>query len=609
MSGFITIYNTDGKPVDKQLIHSLTETLKFRGPDQQKVWIDGNIGMGHALFKTTFEAEYENQPATIDNKVWITCSARIDDRKNLVNKMGLKQSLELSRTPDSELILHAYRKWGEACLDHLLGDFAFVIWDKDKQKLFAAKDRFGMRQLYYAKKGKSIIISNTFDAIKQSPSISNTLNQKAVAGFLLFGDHTWLDKSITVLKDITSLLPAHSLTAQNNLITIKKYWDIPLELPLLRYKKDYEYIDHFLEVFKTAIKDRIRTNSLTISLSGGMDSSSIAATVRLLEKEKKVDTLNLHAVTAVYDRIIPCQERYFSGIVSKHLKIPIHYMAGDDYPFMKPIVLTTRPLEIDTFSFWKDVKKDFAKHSRVVMTGAAADNLLTYSPAITTFKEINPFKVIADIYQLSKRYHRRPPIGTGLMSALRRRSHKKENIEPYPFPDYFDIEFEKTMGLKEMWDSALSWKPETLHARHPTAQTALLDAYWNRDDIIMESEFTLAEERDPFLDLRLIEFLFAIPSLPWFFHKHILREAMAELLPQEILTRPKTGLGNIQQGFMQEPSSSWINKWEPSQNLSDYLNKDKAMNYLRREDPDLNYLGLRAITLEMWLSAFRHSIN
>ncbi|MGC9350573.1 MAG: hypothetical protein ACP5D3_01135, partial [Sulfurovum sp.] len=186
MSGFITIYNTDGKPVDKQLIHSLTDTLKFRGPDQQKVWIDGNIGMGHALFKTTFEAEYENQPATIDNKVWITCSARIDDRENLVNKMGLKRSLELSKTPDSELILHAYKKWGEACLDHLLGDFAFVIWDKTQQKLFCARDRFGTKQLYYSKKNNTLIISNTFHCIKQHPSVSNQLNDKAIAGFLFF---------------------------------------------------------------------------------------------------------------------------------------------------------------------------------------------------------------------------------------------------------------------------------------------------------------------------------------------------------------------------------------------------------------------------------------
>ena len=101
MSGFITIYNTNGEPVDEPLIHSLTHTLKFRGPDRKKVWIDGNIGMGHTLFKTTFEAEYENQPSTLDQNVWITCSARIDDRKNLVKKLGISTQINLSKTPDN----------------------------------------------------------------------------------------------------------------------------------------------------------------------------------------------------------------------------------------------------------------------------------------------------------------------------------------------------------------------------------------------------------------------------------------------------------------------------------------------------------------------------
>ena len=125
MSGFITIYNTDRKSVDKKLLNSLTQLLKFRGPDQQKIWVDGNIGMGLALFRTTDEAKYENQPATLDKQVWITCNARIDGRQNLVNKLGIKKEIDINKTSDSELILYAYRKWGEDCLVHLLGDFAF----------------------------------------------------------------------------------------------------------------------------------------------------------------------------------------------------------------------------------------------------------------------------------------------------------------------------------------------------------------------------------------------------------------------------------------------------------------------------------------------------
>ena len=608
MSGFITIYNTDKKPVDRQLIHSLTDTLKFRGPDQQKVWTDNHIGMGHALFKTTFEAEYENQPATIDHKVWITCSARIDDRENLVNKMGLKQSLDLSKTPDSELILHAYRKWGEACLDHLLGDFAFVIWDKIQQKLFCARDRFGMRQLYYAQKNNSLIISNTFHCIKQHPSVSNRLNDKAIAGFLLFGSHTWIDKSITVLHDVKTLPPAHKFILQNNKIFIEKYWDIPTNLPLLKYQSKSDYIEHFNEIFKVAIADRIRTNTLSISMSGGMDSSSIAATVRQLEKENTIPPLKLNAVTAVYDRILPCQERHYAGVVAEHLGIPIHYLSGDDYPFMKPIVLTTRPLEIDTFSFWKEIKKTFASYSRVVLTGAAADNLLEYSPAIYTLKEVNPIKVLMDLYKLTKRYHKRPALGTGLLSMIRAKKISKQNvlIAPHAFPDWFNHKFEKEMNLKKIWEETLQWNPNPLHPRHPKAHNSLIGVDWNTDDIIMNSEFAFSEERDPFLDLRLVEFLFSIPSLPWFFEKHILRQSMATLLPKEIIDRPKTPLGELQEKFIFEPSSAWIQEWKGSEDLSRYIQLDKIPSLLSPSiSSDLRYRALRILTLQLWLEAFK----
>lgn len=293
MSGFITIYNTNNEPVDKQLIHSLTNTLKIHGPDKQKVWLDSNIGMGHTLFKTTFEAEYENQPATLDNNIWITCSARIDDRENLVNKMEMKQKINLDLTPDSKLILYAYKKWGEACLNHLLGDFAFVIWDNTKQKIFCARDHFGTNQLYFAQTKNSFIVCNRLYCMRQHPQISDTLNDKAIAGFLLFGDHTWLDKSLTVLNNVHSLQAAHKLVLQNGNVRIQKYWNIPENIPLLRYKNESDYIEHFQKIFTLAVTDRIRTSSVAISLSGGMDSSSIAATIMKAQKKKRFYLSNL----------------------------------------------------------------------------------------------------------------------------------------------------------------------------------------------------------------------------------------------------------------------------------------------------------------------------
>ncbi len=289
MSGFVAIVNTDGTPVDRELLERLTDTLRFRGPDRQKIWIDGNVGFGHALFKTTYEAEFEAQPASLEGDIWIIGSARIDARQDLINKLGLQSEVRLDKTSDSDLILYAYRAWGEKWVENLLGDFAFVLWDNRKKRFFCARDHFGMRQLYYAHIGNCFIVSNTLHCILRHPAVSTRFDDRAIGGFLLFGDHTWLDKELTVYTDIKSLLPAHLLVLNNGKTTVRKYWDIPAEVPLLRYRKESDYIDHFQEVFKRAISDRLRINRVVLSMSGGMDSSSIAATLCEIRDERDQD--------------------------------------------------------------------------------------------------------------------------------------------------------------------------------------------------------------------------------------------------------------------------------------------------------------------------------
>ena len=603
MSGFITIYNTDGEPVDRSLLHSLTQTLKFRGPDQQKIWVDDNIGMGHALFKTTFEAEYENQPATIDNKVWITCSARIDDRKNLVNKLGMKKEINLNKTPDSELILHAYRKWDENCLDHLLGDFAFVIWDKEKEKLFCAKDPFGKRQLYYAYNKKVIVLSNNLQTILSHPTISRKLSDKAIAGFLLHGDHTSMDKSITVFDDINALPPAHKLILRNNKLEIKQYWTIPLGKKSLVYKNKHEYVEHFLDTFQTAIKDRIRTNSVVVSMSGGMDSSSIAAILTRIKQNTLTD-LNIQAVTATYDRLIPCKERHYASLVAQHLHLPIHYMPGDEYPFLLSNNMTIRPLQLFTPNYPQDFSKQIASLSRVVLTGDAADNLFAPSPFLLAFKENNPIKTLSDMIYLYKEYGKFS--GLGLKKMLKEiMGHNKSSNNPN-YPSWLDTEFENKLQLKKYWENQLSPYEGKINQRHPTTSIALQRFDWNTESSILNPNFTSPEMRDPYLDIRLVSFVFSLPLLPWFFNKHLLRSSMDGYLPEPILKRPKTYLNHMLPALLEEPKNKWVYQWEPTQELAKYIQLQKVMPNANLFDKQQNsFVNMRPIILDIWLQQLK----
>ncbi len=200
MSGFVGIVNLDGAPVDRVLLERMTRSLVFRGPDACEVWAEGAVGFGHTMLRTTHEAANERQPATLDGRLWITADARIDGRAGLIEKLqaksGAARGVSLS-TPDAELILHAYDVWGDGCVEHLLGDFSFAIWDASRRRLFCARDQMGVKPFFYAHVGSCVVFSNTLECVRQHPLVSDRLNDLAIADFLLFDMHQ--DPEIDVL--------------------------------------------------------------------------------------------------------------------------------------------------------------------------------------------------------------------------------------------------------------------------------------------------------------------------------------------------------------------------------------------------------------------------
>ena len=179
--------NLDGAPVDRILLGRMTDFMTFRGPDAQQTWVADNIGFGHTLLQTTEESEDEHQPFTLDGRVWIVADARVDAQHELMRKPQANGHENISsHVTDVELILRAYQVWDEDWVEHLLGDFAFGIWDGSQQRLFCARDHMGVKPLYYAHIGSRVIFSNTLDCIREHPGVSDKLDDLAIADFLLF---------------------------------------------------------------------------------------------------------------------------------------------------------------------------------------------------------------------------------------------------------------------------------------------------------------------------------------------------------------------------------------------------------------------------------------
>ena len=192
------------------------------------------------------------------------------------------------------------------------GDFSFAIWDAAKKELFCARDHFGIKPFYFAQLGDLFIFSNTLNCIRMHPLVSGELNDAAIGDFLLFGLN--YDNATTTFRDIQRLPPAHSLTFSPNGVKIRHYWTPPTD-GRIRYSKPEEYVENFQSLLQAAVGDRLRTDRVGILLSGGLDSSSVAAVTKEVSGKCGQKT-EIRGYTSVFDSLIPDEEGGFDLTVA-----------------------------------------------------------------------------------------------------------------------------------------------------------------------------------------------------------------------------------------------------------------------------------------------------
>jgi asparagine synthase (glutamine-hydrolysing) len=269
MSAIFGICSGDDPEVRRTEIDRLRSYLAYRGPDVSGIWAEAGIAIGNCLLQTTPESLYEAMPAgEAVGALRITADARLDNREELIGTLGLKD-LPAASTPDSRLILEAFLKWGEDCPAHLLGDFAFAIWDRRTRTLFCARDQFGVKPFYYCEPKGCFAFCSCVDGLLQFEWVPRRLNEQRLASHLtLF----YGDTATTFYADILRLPPAHSLRVNQYGVRLARYWKLDPEIETLR-DSDGQYIEEFKSIFQEAVKARLRTNGKPGSmLSGGLDS-------------------------------------------------------------------------------------------------------------------------------------------------------------------------------------------------------------------------------------------------------------------------------------------------------------------------------------------------
>ena len=273
MCGISGLYHFDfSRPVDESVLVSMGELSAHRGPDDSGLYRNGNIGFAFNRL-SIIDLEGGHQPmSNAEGSVWIVFNGEIYNFKDL--RASLTRAGHQFRTrSDTETILKAWEEYGEDCVLHLRGMFAFSIWDERRKVLFGARDRLGIKPFYYYADRERFAFASELKSLRAIPEIPLQVNTVGLADYLR---HGYVVAPHTMLQKIHKLAPAHTVTVNASGVKIRRYWDIPLEAA--RDRNESEALEEFSSLLDEILRQHLVSDvPLGVFLSGGLDSSSIVA--------------------------------------------------------------------------------------------------------------------------------------------------------------------------------------------------------------------------------------------------------------------------------------------------------------------------------------------
>lgn len=602
MSGFAGVVSGDGAAPDRCLLERMAARLAFRGPDATQFSTQPGAGFCFTLLRTGPAPQIEAQPCSLDGQVWLLGDVRLDGREELRAKLQEHGEGVRAEVSDEELILHAWRQWGEASFERLMGDFAFAIWDAAAKKLWCARDLLGIRPFFYARAGSCLFFGNTLEALRVVPAISTALDPGFVGDFLLQGFSQ--DGERTAFRDIRRLPQGHFLEFSGANARVRRYATVPVEDPLRL--RGTEYVEQFRRLLDQAVRARLPAGLASILMSGGLDSTSVAAQAARVAKEGTPGR-GLRAYTVDVRPLFEDEEAAYASRAAQHLGIPweVHSI-GSARPFASWEVESLHLPEPSYEAFLLpdlELCRLLSSRARIVLSGDGGDDVLTGQswPYLKHLFRTRQFGAIVKSFGgYTLRHGRIPPLHGGFRTRLKRWIRRADALEGYP--GWLNPGFERAESLRDRWHG-LQEAPKTLHPLHPVAHASLNSPYWAY--VLEEADAAWTgvplERRAPLLDLRVVRFLLRVPPVPWCMEKHLLREAMQGVLPKEVVLRKKTPLRREPfEVFTKE--QSWRPRiHQPTERLRDFVDWDKLSATLRNSSGSTLWVDLRPISLDHWL--------
>ena len=608
-------------PVEsRELIGRMCDVITHRGPDDAGYYVKDGLAIGMRRLSIIDVATGHQPISNEDGSVWIVFNGEIYNFAELRADLIARGHTFQTRT-DTETIIHLYEEEGERCVERLRGMFVFAIWDQRQNKLFLARDRAGKKPLHYTLVGGTLVFGSEIKSLLQFPGIKRQPNLEAISDFLSFG---YVHDPLTAFQGIHKLPPGHTMTFRDGKVTTRRYWDFHYDSAEQQpQQSEAYYAERLRELIADAVRVRLVSEvPLGAFLSGGVDSSTVVA-MMARAMDQPVKTFSIGFSEASFDELKYARltaERYQTDhhefvVTPDVCKLVEEIVWHHDEPFADASSIPTYV-----------VSKMAREYVTVILSGDGGDELFAgYERYL--------------VHQGRDRFERIPAwlrrnIMLPISRALPRAAYGKQFLRNISlsggarFADslsYFSADAKQSLlsgearQLLNGRDSAAAF--EKIFAEPDNAEQIerllYLDSktYLAGDILTKVDRMSMAhsiEARVPLLDQNLIEFVQTIPAqfkLRGQTTKYILKQAMADLIPKEIVNRPKMGFG--------VPLRKWLNN-ELREMLHDTLTDETARqrgllnpravqdllheHERGRRDNSLHLWGL--LTLELWHRSF-----
>ncbi len=544
--------------VQGDVLARMNRRIVHRGPDDEGFFVEENVGLAMRRL-SIIDVKSGHQPLANENRdVWIIFNGEIYNHGELRENLEARGHQYRTRS-DTETIVHLYEEYGSDCVTHLRGMFAFVIWDRRKRVLFAARDRLGIKPFYYRWDGKSFLFGSEIKTILTYPGVDAEFDRGRLAEYLTFG---YITGTQTMYAGIRKLMPGHTLElSERGEPKISRYWDLVVPVDELPREHSY-YVKNYREKLESAVGSHLMSDvPLGVFLSGGLDSSAVAALTAKIRGDK-IQTFAVGYGEEEFSEL-PYARQVAAHIDSDHHEVRLSREEFfDSLPRLiwhedEPIVW---PSSVSLYY----VARLARERVTVVLTGEGSDETLAgytrYAWTLLNSKMDRTYRAMTPAFL--RRWFRQGIASAPLSASLHRKlEHTFLMRDGASWPSFYfdnfysafsDVEFAQLLtpealqsaghaydGSMEPWEHSSG---DLLHRLlYADINSYLVELLMKQDQMSMAASI---ESRVPFLDHPLVEFTARIPAahqIKGMAGKFILKEAVEDLLPHDIIYRKKMG--------------------------------------------------------------------